>query len=93
MYHKVSKNKTNFIPQPKSRRYLQVPDDNKENAVQKANQILNPTRQFGKDITIAIKNSSLEKKHNNSLGKRSVQKDQQKVKTKNITLLLDFCFH
>lgn len=79
MYHKANKNKKNFIPQPKSRRYIQTGDDNKENAVPKFNQISNQPRQFGRDITISIKNTSVDKNHNNSISKRSSIKEPNKV--------------
>lgn len=85
--HKTIKNKTKFIPQPKTHRFIQTHDDNKENNNQKTNQILSKNRQFGKDITISVKNnssdkyssSSLAKNSNNSLGKRPSCKDPSKV--------------
>ena len=93
MYHRPSKTKKNLIPQPKSRRYIPIGDENKENIFDKNNQNHNPSRQFGRDITISIKNNSLDKNHNNSLSKRSSIKDPNKVRRKYLTLNLVSYFY
>lgn len=82
MYQKAPKTKGKFIPQPKSFRNVKSGEDNKENLPSKINQRGSFSRQFGKDITISSKNNSLDKKRNinNSLGKKTVDKETGKVK-------------
>lgn len=82
MYQKPNKIKAKCIPQPKSYRNIKPTEENKENMPSKLNQRGSFTRQFGKDITNTLKNTSLDKNRNtnNSLGKKSVGKENAKVK-------------
>ncbi|MCQ2818801.1 MAG: hypothetical protein MJ252_16165 [archaeon] len=84
MNQKALKTKAKYIPQPKVNRNSRQTDDNKENMCSKINQRNSINRKFGKDITLSIKNTSIEKNKvvNNSQGRKSLCKESPKVNSK-----------
>lgn len=83
MNHKIYKNKTKLIPQPKPRNHIKQIDENKENKISnhisQKNDSSSKIRTFGKDITNILKNASTERQKNTSIFKNNSNKDNIKV--------------